>query len=119
MSGSVARGDDDQQALDDNNRRDNERLFFAAEVLVAQETQGWRTAVLDLSEGGCALLRPSDFDLHIGAVVTLYFLTRRGPGPAVGARVARLGGRDIGFEYHDVQAIPPRLSARKAPLPPT
>lgn len=98
-------------AMDARNRRDNERLFFAAEVLVACADRGWRTAVLDLSEGGCALLRPNGFDLHIGAVVTLYFLMRNGPGPGVGARVARLGSRDIGFEYHDVQTIPPSLHA--------
>lgn len=100
--------------MDDNNRRDNERLPFAAEVLVARPDRGWRTAVLDLSEGGCALLRPAGFELHIGAVVTLYFLTRTGPGPAVGARVARYGPRDVGFEYHDVQAIPPVLQAATA-----
>ncbi|GAB3736638.1 hypothetical protein GCM10028794_17500 [Silanimonas algicola] len=99
----------DDEAMDAQNRRDNERLPFAAEVLVARPDRGWRTAVLDLSEGGCALLRPAGFDLHIGAVVTLYFLTRNGPGPGVGARVARLGPRDIGFEYHDVQAVPPSL----------
>ncbi len=99
------------EAMDAQNRRDNERLPFAAEVLVARPDRGWRTAVLDLSEGGCALLRPAGFELHIGAVVTLYFLTRNGPGPGVGARVARLGARDIGFEYHDVQSVPPALHA--------
>jgi hypothetical protein len=102
--------------MDAQNRRDNERLPFAAEVLVAWPDRGWRTAVLDLSEGGCALLRPVGFELHIGAVVTLYFLTRNGPGPGVGARVARLGLRDIGFEYHEVQQVPPALQpARVAP----
>jgi hypothetical protein len=97
-----------------SNRRDNERLFFAAEVLIAREDRGWRTAVLDLSEGGCALLRPAGFELHIGAVVTLYFLTRNGPGPGVGARVARFGARDVGFEYHEAQAVPPVLGAVRA-----
>lgn len=97
------------EAMDAQNRRDNERLFFAAEVLVACLDRGWRTAVLDLSPGGCALLRPAGFELHIGAVVTLYFLTRNGPGPGVGARVARFGARDVGFEYHDVQTVPPSL----------
>ena len=105
--------------MDDLNRRDNDRLPFAAEVLIAHPERGWRTAVLDLSEGGCALIRPLDFDLHLGAVVTLYFLIRRGPGPGVGARVARLGSRDIGFEYHEVQQVPPRLlSPSTAPPPP-
>lgn len=103
------------EAMDAQNRRDNERLPFAAEVLVACPDRGWRTAVLDLSEGGCALLRPAGFELHIGAVVTLYFLTRNGPGPGVGARVARFGPRDIGFEYHDVQTVPPSLHAALSP----
>ena len=97
--------------MDPSNRRDNERLPFAAEVLIAREDRGWRAAVLDLSEGGCALMRPVGFDLLIGNVVTLYFLTRNGPGPGVGARVARLGARDLGFEYHDAQQIPPALTA--------
>jgi len=100
--------------MDDSNRRDNDRLFFAAEVLIAREHQGWRTAVLDLSVGGCALMRPAGFDLHIGAVVTLYFLTRNGPGPGVTSRVARFGPRDVGFEYHETQQVPPRLPATPA-----
>lgn len=104
--------------MDDQNRRDNDRLPFAAEVLVARPDRGWRTAVLDLSEGGCALMRPAGFELHIGAVVTLYFLTRNGPGPGIGARVARFGPRDVGFEYHEAQHIPPRLSAVAAAPPP-
>lgn len=104
---STPTGDEDMDAL---NRRDNDRLPFAAEVLVARPDRGWRTAVLDLSEGGCALMRPAGFELHIGAVVTLYFLTRNGPGPGVTARVARFGPRDIGFEYHDPQQVPPRLA---------
>lgn len=99
----------DRAATNTSNRRDNERLPFAAEVLIAREDRGWRSAVLDLSEGGCALLRPAAFDLHIGAVVTLYFLTRNGPGPGVGGRVARFGERDVGFEYHEAQEIPPAL----------
>lgn len=94
--------------MDAKNRRDNERLFFAAEVLIARPDKGWRAAVLDLSEGGCALLCPRGFDLHLGAVVTLYFLSRKGPGAAVGARLARIGERDLGFEYHEAQAVPPR-----------
>ena len=97
-----------------SNRRDNERLPFAAEVLIAREDRGWRSAVLDLSEGGCALLRPAGFELHIGAVVTLYFLTHNGPGPGVGARVARFGARDIGFEYHEAQHVPPTLRSAHA-----
>lgn len=96
--------------MDETERRDEPRLPFAAEVLVAREDRGWRSAVLDLSSGGCALLRPAGFDLHVGAVVTLYFLTRNGPGPAVGARVARVGARDLGFEYHEPQAVPPALA---------
>ena len=43
--------------------------------------------------------------------MTLYFLTRNGPGPGVGARVARVGPRDVGFEYHDEQTVPPSLHA--------
>ena len=103
--------------MDASDRRDNERLPFAAEVLVARPDRGWRSAVLDLSEGGCALLRPAGFDLEIGAVVTLYFLTRSGPGAAVGARVARFGPRDVGFEYHEAQAIPPALRPQRVESP--
>lgn len=95
--------------MDAQDRRDNQRLLFAAEVLIAREDRGWRAALLDLSNGGCALLRPAGFDLHVGAVVALHFLVGRGPGPAVGARLARLGPRDLGFEYHEPQAVPPRL----------
>jgi len=91
--------------------RGNERLPFAAEVLVAREDRGWRAEVLDFSESGCALLRPGHFDLHLGAVVTLYLLARNGPGVAVSARLARVGERDLGFEYHENQAIPPNFRA--------
>lgn len=103
--------------MDDQDRRDNDRLLFAAEVLIALPDRGWRTAVLDLSEGGCALMRPGGVELHIGNVVTLYFLTRNGPGPGIGARVARLGERDIGFEYHEAQQMPPRLAVTPAGRP--
>lgn len=41
MSGAAEIDDPDA-----SNRRDNDRLFFAAEVLVAREDRGWRTAVL-------------------------------------------------------------------------
>mgnify|MGYP002777097750 FL=1 len=109
MSGAA-----DDGAMDEGNRRDNDRLPFAAEVLIARDERGWRTAVLDLSVGGCALMRPARFDLHIGAVVTLYFLTRNGPGPGVTSRVARYGPRDVGFEYHEIQQVPPRLPATHA-----
>jgi hypothetical protein len=95
--------------MDANDRRDNQRLLFAAEVLIAREDRGWRSAVLDLSGGGCALLRPAGFDLHLGAVVTIHFMAGKGPGPAVGARLARIGANDLGFEYHEPQAVPPRL----------
>ena len=95
--------------MEAHDRRDNERLPFAAEVLVAREDRAWRAAVLDFSSGGCALLRPAGFDLHVGAVVTLYIVVRSGPGPAVGAQLARVGPRDLGFEYHEPQTIPPRL----------
>ena len=91
------------------NRREKERLPFAVEVLVASPDRGWRSAVLDLSEGGCAVIHPVGFDLEEGAVVTLYFLYRDGPGPAVGALVARVTERDVGFEYHEPQTQPPRL----------
>ncbi len=97
--------------MDEQDRRDNDRLLFAAEVLIALPDRGWRTAVLDLSVGGCALMRPGGVELHIGNVVTLYFLTRNGPGPGVGARVARLGERD------EAQQMPPRLAVTPAGRP--
>jgi len=101
--------------MDAQNRRDNERLLFAAEVLIAREDRAWRSAVLDLSGGGCALLRPDHFNLHLGAVVSIHFIAGSGPGPVVGARLARIGPRDLGFEYHEPQAIPPRLAATGTP----
>ena len=90
-----------------NNQRFSPRVPFASELVVVHDREAWRTGLQDVSEGGCSALRPRDCDLIEGALVRLFFVN--GPGRAVGvdARVARDDPRCIGFEYHELQSIPP------------
>lgn len=83
------------------------RVPFAARVMVIRGDDAWLGEVVDLSEGGCGLFRPEGCVLDVAQVVQLVFFEEPGPAVLVGARVARLQGSTLGFEYHEPQQVPP------------
>jgi hypothetical protein len=97
--------------MTDDDKRFDDRVPFAAELLVVRDDAAWRAELTDLSAGGCGAFRPADCDLEEDALVRLFFLAGPGRAVAVDARVARDDPRRIGFEYHEPQAIPPRPRA--------
>lgn len=93
--------------------RAGERVPYAARLLVVHANQAWFAAAHDLSEGGCGVFRPDDCDLEAEQVLRLFFLTDdNAPAVPVLARVAWATTRQIGFEYHEPQAIPPCRTPR-------
>jgi hypothetical protein len=90
-------------------RRAGDRVPFAIQVMVVHDALAWAADVLDLSEGGCGIFRPQGCLLREGNVAQLLFF--QGPGRAVpvSARIARVTERHIGFEYHEMQTIPPSI----------
>jgi hypothetical protein len=92
--------------MDENSRWSN-RVPYAARVVVLHEDQAWVGEVTDLSEGGCGLFRPADCDLEVAQIVRLLFIEETGPAVVVDARVARVENGSLGFEYHELQSVPP------------
>ena len=88
-------------------QRFSDRVPYAAQVMVLREAQAWVGEVKDLSEGGCGLFRTPDCDLEEAQVVLLVFFDGPGLAVTVPARVARVSGGSLGFEYHEPQSIPP------------
>lgn len=90
-----------------------ERVPFAAQLMVVRGTAAWFVDLIDLSEGGCGVFRPEDCALQQDHVVQLFFYTQNNaPSVMVPARVARVAERQIGFEYHELQAVPPVTQSR-------
>jgi PilZ domain len=92
-----------------NDRRTGDRVPFAIQVMIVHGDLAWAADVLDLSEGGCGVFRPAGCLLHEGNVAQLLFFHGTGPAVPVSARIARVTERHLGFEYHEVQTIPPSL----------
>lgn len=90
-------------------RRTSHRVPFAIQVMIVHGDLAWAADVLDLSEGGCGVFRPGGCLLHEGNVAQLLFFSGTGPAVSVSARIARVTERHIGFEYHELQTIPPSL----------
>lgn len=90
-------------------RRTSHRVPFAIQVMIVHGDLAWAADVLDLSEGGCGVFRPDGCLLQEGNVAQLLFFSGTGPAVSVSARIARVTERHIGFEYHDLQTIPPSL----------
>lgn len=90
-------------------RRAGDRVPFAIQVMVVLDELAWAADVLDLSEGGCGIFRPKGCMLREGNVARLLFFQGPGPAVSVSARIARVTERHIGFEYHELQTIPPSL----------
>ncbi|GAB2654098.1 PilZ domain-containing protein [Arenimonas aestuarii] len=90
-----------------NDHRFNQRVPYAARVMVVRGDDAWLGEVVDLSEGGCGLFRPEGCTLQVAEVVQLVFFDQPGPAVLVGARVARVQDSLLGFEYHDPQQVPP------------
>ena len=91
------------------NRRTGDRVPFAIQVMIVHGDLAWAADVLDLSEGGCGVFRPGDCLLREGNVAQLLFFHGTGPAVPVSARIARVTERHLGFEYHELQTIPPSL----------
>lgn len=91
------------------NRRSGDRVPFAMQVMIVHGDLAWAADVLDLSEGGCGVFRPSGCLLREGNVAQLLFFHGAGPAVPVSARIARVTERHLGFEYHELQTIPPSL----------
>jgi hypothetical protein len=97
----------------DNPQRFQNRVPFAARLMVLQGNSAWFVQLHDLSEGGCGVFRPQHCTLEEEQVVRLFFHYEDGaPAVVVPARVARVTATQIGIEYHEPQAIPPAPPAR-------
>lgn len=94
-------------ATTETSRRGWVRVPFAAQLMVLHDGSGWFADLYDLSAGGCAVFRPEAWSPQADNLVQLFF--RRGGGSTnrVDARVARVTPTLVGFEYHDVQLVPP------------
>jgi PilZ domain len=90
-------------------RRAGDRVPFAIQVMVVHDALAWVADVLDLSEGGCGIFRPQGCLLREGNVAQLLFFQGSGRAVPVSARIARVTERHIGFEYHELQTIPPSI----------
>lgn len=87
--------------------RDSFRVPYAAMVMVVRDGDAWVCQLQDLSAGGCGVFRPTQCSLQEADVVRLYFYEEVGPAVPVDARVARIEGTSLGFEYHELQDVPP------------
>ena len=102
-----------RDVLLDRADRDTERVPFAARLLVVRGEQAWFANLHDLSAGGCGIFRTPGYDLPEEEVVRLCFHQDGDPvAMMVAARVARVTEHQVGIEYHEAQAIPPRNPAR-------
>lgn len=90
-----------------NPGRDSFRVPYAAMVMVVRDADAWVCQLQDLSSGGCGVFRPSQCTLQEADIVRLYFYEEVGPAVAVNARVARVEDTSLGFEYHELQDVPP------------
>jgi len=95
----------------DSIERDSNRVPYAAMLMVVRGDDAWVCELQDLSHGGCGIFPPQACTLQEADVVKLYFYEDVGPAVPVDARVARIGDSNIGFEYHEPQAIPPQRAA--------
>jgi PilZ domain len=90
-----------------NERRSGMRVPYAMQVMIVFGEQAWVADVVDLSDGGCGVFRPRQCYLIEGNVARLFFFQSTGPAVGVSARIARLTDRHVGFEYHELQSVPP------------
>ena len=94
-------------AIEPVERRLADRVPSAARVMIVHTKSAWFAELVDLSEGGCAALRPAGCELDAEALVRLFFYDGDGPAVVVAARIARIDGERMGFEYHEPQGVPP------------
>ena len=94
-------------AVEPVERRLADRVPSAARVMIVHAKSAWFAELVDLSEGGCAVFRPAGCELDAEALVRLFFYDGDGPAVVVAARIARIDGERMGFEYHEPQSVPP------------
>lgn len=88
-------------------RRDSRRLAYVRKVVVIKDERAWLCDLRDVSEGGCGILRPPGWNLVEANVVILAFVAHVGPMVTITARVAWADDGNVGFEYHELQRVPP------------
>lgn len=98
-----------------NSGRDSFRVPYAAMVMVVRGSDAWVCELQDLSSGGCGVFRPAQCSLLEADIVRLYFYEDVGPAVPVDARVARIEDSSLGFEYHELQEVPPVRRPRSEP----
>ena len=89
-------------------RRSAVRVPYASRVMVLGRELAWFARLIDLSEGGCGIFRPTGFELVPDDLVRLFFHENDDMSAViVDARVARVTHSHVGLEYHDLQTVPP------------
>lgn len=87
--------------------RQADRIACNLQLILHYGDRAWLVDAVDVSVGGCCVLRPPACDIEAEQVVTLIFPGRTGPAALVTARVARVDHSEMGFEYHEIQRVPP------------
>ena len=89
-------------------RRSDVRVPYASRVMVLSRETAWFARLIDVSEGGCGIFRPTGFELVPDDLVRLFFHENDDTAAViVDARVARVTPNQVGLEYHDPQTVPP------------
>jgi hypothetical protein len=92
--------------------RQSERIACNLQLILQYGEAAWLVDAVDLSVGGCCVLRPPSCNIETEEVVVLIFPGRPGPAAMVTARVARVDHSEMGFEYHEIQQVPPQPPRR-------
>ncbi|MFC5569176.1 PilZ domain-containing protein [Lysobacter yangpyeongensis] len=96
-------------AIVQDDRRSADRVPYASRVMVLGRESAWFAQLIDLSPWGCGIFRPAGFALAPDDLVRLFFHENDQTMVAVvDARVARVTDSQVGLEYHEPQAVPPR-----------
>lgn len=100
-------------SMDESPGRATDRVPFASRVMVVHGESAWFAELLDLSETGCGIFRPDGWALEEDQLVRLFFFRdEHSTAVNVPGRVARVTSAQVGFEYHDLQSVPPSAPPR-------
>ena len=99
-------------SMDESQGRATDRVPFASRVMVVHGESAWFAELLDLSETGCGIFRPEGWVLEEDELVRLFFPRDGSAAVNVPGRVARVTPTQVGFEYPDLQTVPPSPRTR-------